>query len=58
MPELGVRYGQTVMTTEVQQQNKAWVQIREAIPPNHTPPEACTMKRGNQFIGVSSGVTS
>lgn len=34
----GLRYGQTVVCMEVQQQNTAQGQIREAIPPNHAPP--------------------
>ncbi|KAL6464293.1 hypothetical protein MHYP_G00266100 [Metynnis hypsauchen] len=34
----GVRDGQTVVCTEVQKPNTTQVQIREAIPPNHTPP--------------------
>ena len=38
MLEHGVRYGQTVTSTEVQQQNTTRVQIGEAIPLNHTPP--------------------
>ena len=38
MFEHGVRNGQTVTSTEVQQQNNTRVQIREAVPPNHTPP--------------------
>lgn len=32
------RYGQTVNSTEVQQQNITWVQIGEALPPDHIPP--------------------
>ena len=38
MFEHGVRYGQIVTSTEVQQQNTTRVQTGEAIPPNHTPP--------------------
>uniref|UniRef100_A0A8C2WTY4 LDL receptor related protein 1 n=1 Tax=Cyclopterus lumpus TaxID=8103 RepID=A0A8C2WTY4_CYCLU len=34
----GVRYGQTVASTEVQQQNTIRVQIGQAVPPNHAPP--------------------
>ena len=37
MLEHVVCYGQTVTSTEVQQQNTTRVQIREADPPNHTP---------------------
>ncbi|KAK3555770.1 hypothetical protein QTP86_028946 [Hemibagrus guttatus] len=38
MLEHGVRYGQAVTSTEVQQQDTTRVQIRGAVPPNHTPP--------------------
>ena len=38
MLEHGVCYGQTVTSTEVQQQNTTLVQIRQAVPPNHAPP--------------------
>ena len=38
MLEHGIRYGQTVTSTEVQQQNTTRVQIGEAVPPSHTPP--------------------
>ena len=38
MPEHGVHYGQTVTSTEVQQQNTAWVQFRGAILSDNTPP--------------------
>ena len=38
MLEHGVCYGQTVNSTEVQQQKTIRVQIEEAAPPNHTPP--------------------
>ena len=36
--EHGVHYGQTVTSTEVQQQSTLQVQIGKAVPPNHTPP--------------------
>ncbi len=35
--EHGVSYGQSKTGTEVQQRNITQVQIREAVPPNHTP---------------------
>ena len=35
--EHGVRYGQTVTSTEVQKQITTRVQIREAVSPNHIP---------------------
>ncbi|KAK3509347.1 hypothetical protein QTP70_029058, partial [Hemibagrus guttatus] len=38
MLEYGVRYGQAVTSTEVQQQDTTRVQIRGAVPPNHAPP--------------------
>ena len=38
MPEHGVCYGQSVMNTEVQQQNTARVQIRGAILRDHAHP--------------------
>ncbi|KAK3572614.1 hypothetical protein QTP86_001059 [Hemibagrus guttatus] len=38
MLEHGVRYGKTVTSTEVQQQNTTGVQIRGAVLPNHAPP--------------------
>ncbi|KAK3515858.1 hypothetical protein QTP70_034763 [Hemibagrus guttatus] len=38
MLEHGVRYGQAVTSTEVQQQDTTRVQIRGAVPPNHDPP--------------------
>ncbi|KAK3566093.1 hypothetical protein QTP86_025702 [Hemibagrus guttatus] len=38
MFEHGVRYGQAVTSTEVQQQDTTRVQIRGAVPPNHAPP--------------------
>ncbi|KAK9523328.1 hypothetical protein VZT92_019727 [Zoarces viviparus] len=38
MFEHGVRYGQTVASTEVQQRNTIRVQIGQAVPPNHCPP--------------------
>lgn len=38
MPEHGVPYGQFVTSTEVQQQNTAWVHVRGAILPDHSPP--------------------
>ncbi|KAK3551440.1 hypothetical protein QTP70_017320 [Hemibagrus guttatus] len=38
MLEHGVRYGQAVSSTEVQQQDTTRVQIRGAVPPNHAPP--------------------
>ena len=38
MAEHGVGYGQTVTSTEVQLLNTILFQIRESIPPNHTPP--------------------
>lgn len=34
----GVHYGQTLTGTEVQQQNTAQAQFREAVTPNHTLP--------------------
>ena len=39
MLDLGVSYGQTVTSTDVQQQNTTEVQTGEAVPPNHTPPD-------------------
>ena len=38
MLDHGVHDGQTVTSTEVQQWSTTWVQIGEAVPPNHTPP--------------------
>ena len=38
MPEHGVRYGQSVRSTDVQQQNTTRVQVRGAIHLSHTPP--------------------
>ncbi|KAK3562418.1 hypothetical protein QTP86_033559 [Hemibagrus guttatus] len=38
MLEHGVRYGQAVTSTEVQQQDTTRVQIRGTVPPNHAPP--------------------
>ena len=38
MSEHGVRYGQSMMSTEVQQQNTTLIQIGGAVPPNHTLP--------------------
>lgn len=44
----GIHYRQTMMSTEVQQQNATWVQVREAIPTNHTAPGAT----GNADVGI------
>ncbi|KAK3558650.1 hypothetical protein QTP86_022968 [Hemibagrus guttatus] len=38
MLEHGVRYGQALTSTEVQQQDTTQVQIRGAVPPHHAPP--------------------
>ena len=38
MPEHGVCYEQSMTSTEVQQQNTVWVQIRGASLPDHAPP--------------------
>ena len=38
MPEHGLSHGQSVASTEVQQQNTARVQLRGAILPDHAPP--------------------
>ena len=38
MPEHGVCYGQSVTSTEVQEQNTARVQVRGGILPDHAPP--------------------
>lgn len=39
MFKLGVRDGQTTTSREVQQENMAWVHIKEVVPLNHTPPD-------------------
>lgn len=36
MLRLGAHYGQTVVSTEVQEQNLTWVQTGHAVPPNQT----------------------
>lgn len=57
MLRLGAHYGQTVVSTEVQEQDLTWVQTGHTVPPNQTTQVSLSFQKRDVFVS-SNGVTA